>query len=81
MEQFARRFDYAAYGGAPLLGCNGLVMISHGRSSAEAITNAVLAADRGVRDRISAKIRAEIEREQQEMEAGPDGGTAVEGSR
>lgn len=81
IKQFVRRFDYAEYGGAPLLGCNGLVMISHGRSSAEAITNAVLAADRGVRDRISAKIREEIEREQREMEAGPDPGSAVEGTR
>lgn len=81
MKQFARRFNYAEYGGAPLLGCNGLVMISHGRSSAEAITNAVLAADRGVRDGVSRKIRQEIEREQHEMEAEPGSGPTVEGTR
>jgi glycerol-3-phosphate acyltransferase PlsX len=78
MKQFARRFNYAEYGGAPLLGCNGLVMISHGSSSAEAITNAVLAADRGVRDEISSRIRAEIEREQQEMGIDPDSNSAME---
>ena len=80
MKQFGKRFNYAEYGGAPLLGCNGVVLISHGSSSSEAITNAVLAADRGVRDQISTKIRQEIEREQQEMDAGPDGTTAMEGT-
>jgi fatty acid/phospholipid biosynthesis enzyme len=55
-------------------------MISHGGSSWEAIRNAVLAADRGVRDEISRKIRDEIEREQQELDADPDGTTAMEGT-
>jgi glycerol-3-phosphate acyltransferase PlsX len=80
LKQYARRFNYVEYGGAPLLGCNGLVMISHGGSSWEAIRNAVLAADRGVRDEISRKIRDEIEREQQELDADPDGTTAMEGT-
>ncbi|MEM7260881.1 MAG: phosphate acyltransferase PlsX [Planctomycetota bacterium] len=35
------RFDYAEYGGAPLLGVNGTVIIGHGRSDARAIANAV----------------------------------------
>jgi glycerol-3-phosphate acyltransferase PlsX len=37
----ARRLDYAEYGGAPLLGVNGVVIIGHGRSNAKAIKNAV----------------------------------------
>lgn len=35
------RVDYAQYGGAPLLGINGLCIISHGRSDALAIENAI----------------------------------------
>ncbi|MCX5887528.1 MAG: phosphate acyltransferase PlsX [Proteobacteria bacterium] len=36
-----KRFDYSEYGGAPLLGVDGTVIISHGRSSSNAIKNAV----------------------------------------
>ncbi|MDX1315316.1 MAG: phosphate acyltransferase PlsX, partial [Eudoraea sp.] len=39
-----KRFDYSEYGGAPLLGVNGPVIISHGRSNANAIMNAARAA-------------------------------------
>jgi glycerol-3-phosphate acyltransferase PlsX len=82
MRHFARRFNYAEYGGAPLLGCAGLVMISHGNSSAEAITNAVLAADRGVRDEITRRIRDEIEREQRAMGEDPSAeSSTAEGAR
>lgn len=38
--------DYHEYGGAPLLGVNGICIISHGSSVARTITNAVLAAKR-----------------------------------
>ncbi len=40
--------DYSEYGGAPLLGVNGLVMISHGRSSPKAIKNAIKATCREI---------------------------------
>ena len=36
-----RKMDYAEYGGAPLLGVNGISIISHGRSSDRAIKNAI----------------------------------------
>ncbi|MFC1592173.1 phosphate acyltransferase PlsX [Thermodesulfobacteriota bacterium] len=42
--QLKKRFDYSEYGGAPLLGVNGPVIICHGRSTAFAIKNAVRAA-------------------------------------
>ena len=35
------KVDYSAYGGALLLGANGIVTICHGRSSAPAISNAI----------------------------------------
>ncbi len=40
-----KKLDYSEYGGAPLLGVNGVVIIGHGRSSAKAIKNAVRIAD------------------------------------
>jgi len=39
--RIAKRMDYAEYGGAPLLGVDGVVIIAHGRSNARAIKNAV----------------------------------------
>ncbi|NKB81176.1 MAG: phosphate acyltransferase PlsX [Nitrospirales bacterium] len=39
-----RRTDYAEFGGAPLLGVNGISIICHGRSSAKAIKNAIIRA-------------------------------------
>jgi len=43
-KDFKKWFDYSSYGGAPLLGVNGGVIIGHGRSSAKAVKNAVKAA-------------------------------------
>lgn len=39
-----RKTDYAEFGGAPLLGVEGISMICHGRSSSKAIKNAILQA-------------------------------------
>jgi glycerol-3-phosphate acyltransferase PlsX len=41
VRNFKKRTDYSEYGGAPLLGINGTSIISHGRSSAKAIKNAL----------------------------------------
>jgi len=41
LRNFKRKTDYDEYGGAPLLGINGASIISHGRSSAKAIRNAI----------------------------------------
>jgi glycerol-3-phosphate acyltransferase PlsX len=41
LKNFRKKTDYAEYGGAPLLGINGTCIISHGRSSAKAIKNAI----------------------------------------
>lgn len=64
MTPFLRRlkktFDYAEYGGAPLLGINGVCIICHGSSSPKAIKNAVKAASDMVRHRIVDNIRDEM---------------------
>lgn len=41
LKQFASTIDYAEYGGAPLLGLQGLAIVCHGRSSSLAMTNAI----------------------------------------
>jgi len=40
-SRFKKELDYAEYGGAPLLGVNGVVIIGHGRSNVKAIKNAI----------------------------------------
>lgn len=42
LKRIAKKVHYAEYGGAPLLGVDGTCIISHGRSSPEAIKNAVI---------------------------------------
>ncbi len=55
-----KRFDYEEYGGAQLLGLNGLVIISHGSSKSKAIKNAVRAAMESLRNNLTSKIDKEI---------------------
>ncbi len=40
-RRILKEFDYAEFGGAPLLGVKGNILIGHGKSSPEAIANAV----------------------------------------
>ncbi|MCK5214012.1 MAG: phosphate acyltransferase PlsX [Candidatus Omnitrophica bacterium] len=60
LNHIKRHADYSEYGGAPLLGVNGIVMISHGRSSPKAIKNAIRAARGEIEHNIIASIRKEI---------------------
>jgi glycerol-3-phosphate acyltransferase PlsX len=61
------RLDYSEYGGAPLLGVNGVVIIAHGRSDAKAIFNAIrvarLIAELDLNRDITEEIQAFSERE------------------
>ena len=52
--------DYSEYGAAPLLGVNGVVMISHGRSNPKAIKNAIKAAQREVEHNIISRMMEEV---------------------
>lgn len=58
--KFRKSIDYAEYGGAPLMGLNGVVMIGHGRSSAKAIKNAIRVAGEEVERKVNEKILEEI---------------------
>jgi glycerol-3-phosphate acyltransferase PlsX len=53
--------DYAEYGGAPLLGVDGVVIIAHGSSSAKAVKNAILVASRFVETDLCGRIVARLE--------------------
>jgi glycerol-3-phosphate acyltransferase PlsX len=59
-DDIKKRMDYSEYGGAPLLGVNGGCIISHGRSNAKAIKNAIRVARDFAMNRIDAKIREAI---------------------
>ena len=58
---FRKRVDYAEYGGAPLLGVNGLCVICHGRSNAKAIRNAIRVGKEFVEGRINERIATELD--------------------
>jgi glycerol-3-phosphate acyltransferase PlsX len=55
-----RRMDYAEYGGAPLLGLNGICIVAHGRSNARAIKNAIRVAAQAVEQDVVRRIAAGI---------------------
>ncbi len=60
IDQVRRRHDYSTYGGAPLLGINGVSIICHGRSNEFAVRNAVKVArqfvEQGFNDAIMARL-------------------------
>lgn len=57
-----RSLDYTEYGGAPLLGVNGVTIIAHGSSNPKAIRNAVAAAVRAVRSSMVPHMARELSR-------------------
>lgn len=60
-RSLGQQLDYAEYGGAPLLGLRGAVIIAHGSSSPKAIKNAIRVAGRFARKRITELIRTELQ--------------------
>jgi phosphate acyltransferase len=55
-----RALDYREYGGAPLLGVDGLVFISHGSSDRLALVNGIRAARYAVEQQTMEKLRAAL---------------------
>ena len=60
-RRYKRRMDYAEFGGACLLGVNGICIISHGRSSGRAIKNAIRVAKEIFEGRVNDHIQSDIE--------------------
>ena len=61
LRRMFMKLDYAEYGGAPLLGVDGAVIIAHGSSSPKAIKNAIFVAARYARERINQHIQTELQ--------------------
>ncbi|MBQ7617713.1 MAG: phosphate acyltransferase PlsX [Desulfovibrio sp.] len=59
-KNFARTIDYASYGGAPLLGLQGLVIVCHGRSNSLAMSNAIRMSATFVRKGTNARLAETI---------------------
>ncbi len=58
---FRKRVDYAEYGGAPLLGINGIGIICHGTSSSVAICNAIGEAANMFENRVNESITRSLQ--------------------
>lgn len=63
MERAFRSLDYAEYGGAPLLGVNGVTVICHGASTPKAIHAALAFAARAVRSGMLPHMIRELARD------------------
>ncbi len=75
LRQALSQLDADAYGGAPLLGVNGVSIISHGKSSPTAIKNAIRVAQRAHESHMIAHIGRRL------AESVPDAATSGERAR
>ena len=67
LRSLRKKLDYSEYGGAPLLGLNGVCIIGHGRSKARAVASAVRAA----REAASGGVVAAIQNEAAQTQPAP----------
>ncbi|MBM3284488.1 MAG: phosphate acyltransferase PlsX [Candidatus Aminicenantes bacterium] len=62
LKRLYKKVDYSEYGGAQLLGINGVCIVGHGRSNPHAVRNAVRMAKDFVVHRVQDRIQAEVAR-------------------
>ena len=62
VREIRDRIDWREFGGAPLLGIDGVAVVAHGRSDARAIKNAIRVTRDAVENQLVGKIRAEVGR-------------------
>ena len=60
IKKIYQKIDYSEYGGAHLLGLNGVCIVGHGRSNPQAVKNAVCLARDFVVQRVQEKIQLEV---------------------
>ncbi len=70
MRRLEKRLDYSEYGGAPLLGVNGNLVISHGASNAKAIMNAILLASNLAKNKLNEHLTEELKEKQDLLRLG-----------
>jgi glycerol-3-phosphate acyltransferase PlsX len=61
LRRLKKDMDYSEYGGAPLFGVNGVVIIGHGRSNVNAIKNAIRVAKEEVERNFNDKVMEALE--------------------
>ncbi|HMO35197.1 MAG TPA: hypothetical protein PKA06_04065, partial [Gemmatales bacterium] len=61
IKALSQKYDYAAVGGAPLLGVDGICIICHGSSKERAIKNALMLAAKEVEACLNQHIVKELE--------------------
>ena len=59
-KRFKKKVDYAEYGGAPLLGIDGVGMICHGGSNVKAIKNAIRFAHENVEKKVNQRMAEKL---------------------
>lgn len=64
LRKLGKRLDVSEYGGAPLLGVNGCVIISHGSSNEKAICNAIGVANEFVKNNVLQRISDTLAKEE-----------------
>lgn len=60
LKKTLKRFDASEYGGAPLLGLNGLVVKVHGSATSKEMKNAIIQCITFTEQHINEKIKNEI---------------------
>ncbi len=68
LKSFKKKSDWREYGGAPLLGVKGNVIIAHGRSDAIAIKNAIKVAINSIKNDLVKKLETAIEENKSYLE-------------
>lgn len=63
LKQVLKKFDASEYGGAPLLGLNGLVVKAHGSSKSKEVKNAIIQCVAFTEQKINDKIRESLSAE------------------
>lgn len=60
IKDLRKKVDYSEFGGAPLLGVNGVCIIGHGRSDGKAVKNAILAGASAAKQDVTSEIKEAI---------------------
>lgn len=78
-DRVRRELDPDEYGGVPLLGVNGVAIVSHGRSKAKAIKSALRVARQAAESRVPERIAEGMQKIAAQVRAVGSGDGAVEG--
>lgn len=74
LKQTMKSFDASEYGGAPLLGLNGLVVKTHGSSKAQEVKNTLIQCVTFKEQNLNEKIKQAVSKEENEVQRGKNNG-------